>query len=203
MTHLLRVATINFSTQTAEAIAKNVINAFKGKYEWYQILEPIKEEYAKKYLLHKEAEGYPADGYFKANGLMKFLHENYFSSVLCLTNFIIIDDASEEMLYGRSEALNPFGYQVAKSFISTSFPELSSSNHQDIQVQRISINACHELGHLWGLDDHQTEKRYADNGRLCTMTTAHKTNEKDMASRIKFIESRDMGFCKECYSLLL
>ena len=113
---------------------------------------------------------------------------------------MVVDD-KEIIIKGASEVYNPFERRGAKSFVSTYLPELSSTNPFDVHVRRSSILAVHELGHFWDLNEHEREVMYTDNKKLCAMTKVDE-NKTDLASRIRQIELRDIGFCGECLSYL-
>lgn len=200
MNDFLRIALIQFDPALAEAIAKNVIEAFRSKYDWFKLLGPMPESDFKEHLTPRRNETF--NDFFKVGKLVGFLHDNYYHHVLGLTGYMVVHDLSGTILNGASESLSLFTSKSKHCFVSTYLPEFSLGIPSEIQASRASVIAVHELGHLWGLGEHNTELNYTNLGKLCVMSKVHHQDNHDLASRIKGIESRDTTFCADCYSKL-
>ena len=90
------------------------------------------------------------------------------------------------------------------AYVSTARSEFGRLD-SDIHVERVVIEALHELGHVFGLSHHEGPlPKKTSNGRYCPMDISH--SESVLGEEIcwaEYISLRDPNlFCENCYQIL-
>ena len=121
---------------------------------------------------------------------------NYGSPVLGVTSITSTRSKNDGWVYGIASK----NYNAA--YVSTARPEFDSAE-SNIHVERLIIEALHELGHVFALQHHESPKR-TSNRKSCPMDTSHAEKARSgIISWGEYLSQRNPeAFCRECYGQL-
>lgn len=186
---LLYIQPIAYEAQRLPEIGERIVAAFPSLLESY-VLRPnmIISEDEKKIILRRDKRNTPSLN-IDATGLLEFLA---FGEVPCLgiTSFFCREE--ESRFWGKSS------FNQRTAYLATAEPEFEERD-TDVHVERVVIEALHELGHVFGLDHHEGLEVTASQ-KYCPMTTVHEAVAREgIITWGEYISLRDStSFCDDC-----
>ncbi len=186
---LFRIVTDRIEKDYADKIICDVTSVFQD----IHIFDTISDDRIKN--LEQSISNGKENGIPKEE-LLKYLHNNYFNSVLCLTSSAVIDE-NKAFIRGYSEqsTFRNHGHIFVSAYLSEFKDEDGHLLHK-----LVSKVAVHELGHYFGLDDHNVQDGIIYTPQTCIMTQSEIT--KPLAERKKELEIRGTSFCDYCIERL-
>ncbi len=187
---LLYIQPIAYAAQRLPEIGERIVAAFPSLLERY-LLQPnmIISEDEKKIILRRDKRNLPSLN-IDATNLLGFLA---LGKVPCLgiTSFFCREEVNR--YWGKSS------FDQRTAYLATGEPEFEVPD-TNIHVERVVIEGLHELGHIFGLDHHES-LLVTSSGKYCPMTVVHEAVAREgTITWGEYISLRDpTSFCTECY----
>lgn len=192
---ILRVLPISVAGTVTEEVAALTVKYHPSYRRFQLLLEPTSEE-IQSYFSSYKPEIHKREGSFFLNiDLLRYLNQNYFTSVLALCGLEVLDQEGE-VYYGQCLA-QPSPALAFRNFayVSAFRPEVSDRGRL---VENLTSMVLHELGHSHGLPDH-SEDEIKVGDMLCPMTTAHLRRVKQGELTLSdYLALRGKEYCSEC-----
>lgn len=183
----LGIITIEYDGQRLEDIGAGVVSALEPLVSGFDVIKRLD---LRDLVLNFE----PVQELYKPPKLaLKPLGDilPYKNPTLLVSNLPLLSQMGSHMLGIANE-------ESKLAYVSTykpDFGELDSEEH----VERVVVEALHELGHCFGLGHHE-ERVETHKGKLCLMTVAHDGDFiRGRITGADYISMRDKFFCGRCY----
>ncbi len=192
MKPILKIQPIEYKGSRLAEVGERVVGVFHLTFNDYVINKRLRASDLGDILQSERKDGLFAPGRWVEKGKFLTYLEAYGKFTVGITSLGVVNDDNRLFGSGRRES------RVA--CVSTADKAFGRVN-SGIYLERVAIEALHELGHVFGLSHHDNEIRKTANGKYCPMTTVH--SERVLAGEItwaQYISARDPNaFCDSCY----
>ena len=186
---ILRIQPISYSGKRLPELGERVLRALYPRIDDFVIRPGIQYEAA--YQASGDKSDPPASLPSVGPDFLDYL-ARYGRFVLGITSLPAIRNQYGDWLFGQARP------SVQVAYVSSSRPPFKALD-SDEHVERLSIEAIHEAGHIFGLNDHYRVDKKTRSGKRCPMTRAHASDaRRGVITWEDYISSRDFVFCPEC-----
>lgn len=188
----LYIQPIEYSGKRLNELGKRVVSVYSSIFKDYEILEPLSKENLKEIQTSKESlKEIMKESWINGEKFNSFLKKPG-KYILGVTGLPVTRNKNKDWVYGKGWNL------TSNAFVSTFRPEFNKID-SNIHLERVIIEALHELGHVFELDHHY-KRTETKNSKLCPMDVSLGKNvRKNMITWEEYISSRDsFSFCEEC-----